>query len=593
MIGTSTPATHARFEAAILVGRPPAASRACRPLLALVAFAISALPATAQSPRARQITPGLVLDTTIAVGAAHDYAIRLATGESVDLAVVQTGVDLVVEVRSPDGALMAIVDSPNGRSGDEPVEIVAAAPGTYRLRVRPFDAREPAGPYRIRVSAWRNAGATRALLRGRQLARDSAVSWLAPRSVAIPASGVIPPNVALPPLESLARRARVIGIGEANHGSREFGDLRLSLTQRLIERHGFRVVAIEASSSRLDLLNRFIAGEAVPAASVTRAIERGWIGRRPLRELVSWLRRWNGAHPADRVDLTGVDPQDNEIAADSLRGFLGRAYGAELLTRLQPTMRELAAADSQYLVFGNSDVDSTARRSILEIVAMLDLDAPMLSRKFGAPAVDRAREAARELAEFADLNGGQGKVLGHWRDWYMAKRVVAALEKRGARARGVYWAHNAHVGIRKTNPPAGQSAGTWLRDLLGCEYAALGVTFGSGSFVAQIPNDLTDRLAVSTLPTPPEETLEGVLTPLHRGGSIVVWSCADSSSAPAWLRSPRLMHWVGGLYTPGTFPSEAFRPYDILREFDGLVYIDRVTADEMPTDRPLIRARKR
>ena len=563
----------------------------CGKIAVLVALASTA-PMRVHSQNPCPVASGFVLDTTIAPNSNHDYALTLSTGESVNLAVTQIGVDLVVEVRAPDGAL-SIFDSPNGRNGDEPVEIIASMPGSYAVRVRPYDGREPLGRYRFQVTAWRDARATREMLHGRGLARDSASRWLAARSAVIPANAIVPVDGPLPPLDALASRARVIGIGEANHGSREFGDLRLSLTRRLIQRNGFRVVAIEASSSRLDLLNHFIAGEAVPQGSVSKAIERGWISRRPLRDLVAWLRQWNSAHSRDRVQLVGVDPQDNEIATDTLRAFLAKAYGNELLARLAPTFGELAAADSQYLVFGDSDVDSVARRSILEIVALLDLDAPTLTQKFGAGAVERSRDAARQIAEFADLNSGVNRLLGHSRDWYMATRVLRAVERKGPGTKTVYWAHNAHVGIRGDNP-AGKSTGAWLREALGCQYAPLGITFGQGSFVAQIPNDLTDRLAVSTLPPSPAESIDGVLSAVNPSGSVVAWPCAvDSSGVPGWLRVPHPMHWVGGLFAPGTSPTDAFRPYNILKDFDGIIYLGQVTAEEMPTDRPLIPARKR
>ena len=40
------------------------------------------------------------------------------------------------------------------------------------------------------------------------------------------------------PLDELSRRVRVLGIGEATRGSRKFGDVRLAITQRLVERFG-------------------------------------------------------------------------------------------------------------------------------------------------------------------------------------------------------------------------------------------------------------------------------------------------------------------------------------------------------------------
>ena len=52
------------------------------------------------------------------------------------------------------------------------------------------------------------------------------------------------------------------------------------------------------------------------------------------------------------------------------------------------------------------------------------------------------------------------------------------------------------------------------------------------------------------------------------------------------------MHWVGALFRPGTDPSTAFRSFRLLNDFDGVVFIPKVTADELPTDRPLIPARR-
>ena len=40
--------------------------------------------------------------------------------------------------------------------------------------------------------------------------------------------------------------ARVVLIGEASHGTSEFYRARAAITRRLIERHGFSIVAVEA-----------------------------------------------------------------------------------------------------------------------------------------------------------------------------------------------------------------------------------------------------------------------------------------------------------------------------------------------------------
>ena len=51
----------------------------------------------------------------------------------------------MVELRSPAGKLLDVIDGPTGRNGDGRVENIAAEGGTYRLHVRPFDTKETSG----------------------------------------------------------------------------------------------------------------------------------------------------------------------------------------------------------------------------------------------------------------------------------------------------------------------------------------------------------------------------------------------------------------------------------------------------------------
>jgi erythromycin esterase len=520
--------------------------------------------------------------------------LRLQRGESAELVVHQRGVDVVVDVRSPRGKLLDSVDGPTGRNGDERVEIIADESGPYGIEVRPFDDGEPAGVYGLEVTALRDARATAALLRTRREARDAAARWLRPQSVAIASSGLVESDDDVSVLDELARRVRVLGLGEATHGSREFGDLRLSLTRYLVERHGFRLIALEASASALDQLSPYMDGESDLTDSMARLLDSGWIGTRTRREMVEWLRVWNAAHPNDRVRLIGVDAQENEGARRTLGEFLGRAYGEALMQRWATAERELTAADEQTAVFGDSGVDAATRALLMEIVAMLELDAPLLMRRLGEPAVGSALEAARLLAEFADFNSGGGAAINHSRDWYMATRVLQALDATGASTKAVYWAHNAHVVHR---PGSDRTAGELLRNALGCEYAALAATFGEGAFIAQIPDDPEDRLQASTLPAAPDESIESVLRAVKSGGVLAAWSCpAETDGAralPDWLTVAHPMHWVGGLHQPGGLPAAAFRSFDLVRDFDGVAYIPRVTAEAFPPNRPLVPPRTR
>lgn len=494
-----------------------------------------------------RLMPNATRTATLEPAQLHDYELHLSRGQSADVVVRQKGVDVVVELRAPDGTLIDAIDGPTGRTGDEQFEVIAKTTGRYRLRIRPFAPNEPSGAYEIEVRAIRSAAATRELLAQRKALREEATDWLRTRS------GSLTGDV----LGKVATRARVIGLGEATHGSRELNDVRLAVTKRLIEQHGYRIVALEASASLLAALAPYVAGDsATPPVAVA---ESGWIGARAQRELVAGLRAWNLAHPADRVRLVGLDPSDSAPARETVRTLVQQAYGEEWRARWSEAEKVLAKADQQAMVFGDSSVSAEVRDFLFELQARLAIDAPILR-------AHAAQEAAQILAEFADFNAG-----GRSRDWSMAARLLAELEGGG---RAVFWAHNAHVANARR-----ETTGSLLRTALGCGYAPLAITFGAGAFLAQVPDET--RLAVSELPQAADESVESVFAPL--GFSMTAWPCgADPASAPQWLRAPHPMRWVGALWTPGSLPSAAVRPFDLLHDFDGLIYVPRVTAEEAP-----------
>src|SRR4051794_4446475 len=58
--------------------------------------------------------------------------------------------------------------------------------------------------------------------------------------------------------------ARVVCLGEASHGTSEFYRARAAITRRLIERHGFTMVAVEADWPDAAVIDRIVREKAAP-----------------------------------------------------------------------------------------------------------------------------------------------------------------------------------------------------------------------------------------------------------------------------------------------------------------------------------------
>ena len=103
--------------------------------------------------------------------------------------------------------------------------------------------------------------------------------------------------------------AKVVLLGEASHGTSEFYRARATITKRLIERHGFTIVAVEADWPDAASIDRYIRhGPAVTAPEPPFARFPTWMWRNlEMVAFTSWLRGYNENRPRDlQVEFRGL-----------------------------------------------------------------------------------------------------------------------------------------------------------------------------------------------------------------------------------------------------------------------------------------------
>jgi CHAT domain-containing protein/Tfp pilus assembly protein PilF len=121
------------------------------------------------------LRPAQVIERDLAHGQEHLYQLALTAGECVSVIVEQRGIDVIVQTRGPDDAVIADVQDEITRQGQEHVEVVADAAGTYTLAIKPPPGVIVPGSYAIRVASRRAAtDADRSLQEARKL-RTTAV----------------------------------------------------------------------------------------------------------------------------------------------------------------------------------------------------------------------------------------------------------------------------------------------------------------------------------------------------------------------------------------------------------------------------------
>jgi erythromycin esterase-like protein len=246
---------------------------------------------------------------------------------------------------------------------------------------------------------------------------------------------------------------RVVMLGEATHGTSEFYQARAAITRRLIEHHGFNIVAVEADWPDAAAIDRYIRQRSARGTSNIFQRFPSWMWRNAeFSAFVTWMHDANSQRedPSRQIAFYGLDLYN---MSDSIATVL------QYLDKTDPDAAAVARERYGCLTPWQSD-PATYGRAVLTSgyrkceEAVLQQCRDLLQRRLEDSAEDGdefldAAQSARLLASaerYYRIMYYGGRQVWNLRDSYMAETLEHLLDARGPNAKAVVWAHNSHIG---------------------------------------------------------------------------------------------------------------------------------------------------
>ena len=136
------------------------------------------------------------------------------------------------------------------------------------------------------------------------------------------------------PLKKIVGNARVVELGEATHGTREFFQLKHRMLEFLASEMGFTIFSIEANMPEAYRLNEYVlTGKGDPKALLKGMYFWTWDTQEVL-DMIQWMRQFN-ASGKGRVEFTGFDMQTPDVALGIVNDF-AKKYDEDYLATLKP-----------------------------------------------------------------------------------------------------------------------------------------------------------------------------------------------------------------------------------------------------------------
>lgn len=401
------------------------------------------------------------------------------------------------------------------------------------------------------------------------------------------------------PLLERVGEARVVLLGEATHGTREFYALRAGLTRRLIEEKGFTVVAVEADWPDAYRVNRWVRGAgrdrgAVDALGDFRRFPL-WMWRNTeVVAFLEWLRGHNDRRPAaERAGFYGLDLYGLHASIEAVIAYLERVDpgAAERARRRYGCLDHAGDEPQEYGWSVSLRLRRACRDQVVEQLVELRREAARYLARDGLVAEDEhffAQESARLIVSAEEYYREMfGRRINTWnlRDLHMHDALVALLEhlsRRGPPVKAVVWAHNSHVGDARATEQHDQGEldlGQLARERWGDAAALVGMTTFEGEVTAA--SSWGGELERKRVRPALHGSVEQVLHAVGRERLLVP---LDDPRAREALDEPRLERAIGVIYLPGAERLSHYLRCHVPEQFDALVHVDRTTALE-PLDR--------
>src|SRR5438046_7427383 len=125
------------------------------------------------------------------------------------------------------------------------------------------------------------------------------------------------------PLKKVVGDARIVSLGEATHGTREFFQLKHRMLEFLATEMGFTIFSIEANMPEAYRLNDYVLNGTGDPAELLRGMYFWTWNTEEVLDMIRWMRAFN-ASGRGRVQFTGFDMQTHTVALDIVQQFLRR-----------------------------------------------------------------------------------------------------------------------------------------------------------------------------------------------------------------------------------------------------------------------------
>jgi erythromycin esterase-like protein len=379
--------------------------------------------------------------------------------------------------------------------------------------------------------------------------------------------------------------ARIVLLGEATHGTHEFYAARAAITRRLIEKHGFTIVAVEGDwpdIARIDDYVRHNAPRPRRGESFVRFPTWMWRNEEVLA-FADWLRAHNAALPeAQRASMRGLDVYSLGESIHAVIAYLDKhdpqhaaaareRYGCLLPWQDEPQHYGRAVEYGQMAGCESAVVTQLGDLLVRRMQLIADDGDAYFDAEQNARIV---RAAERYYCAMYRSSAASWNL----RDRHMFDTLQSLMAHHGD-ARAVIWAHNSHIGNASATAMGWNgefNIGELARTAYGDQAVLIG--FGTDRGTVAAAADWGAEMQVMRVRPAREDSWEAAFRHTGFARSLTDWRGAKRRELEGVISQTLLERAIGVVYRPQSELASHYFEAVIADQFDAYVWFEETCA---------------
>lgn len=388
--------------------------------------------------------------------------------------------------------------------------------------------------------------------------------------------------------------ARIVLIGEATHGTKEFYEARIEITKKLIEQKGFQAVAIEADWPDAYRIHRYVQGKGSADDAITplQDFKRfpTWMWRNEsIANFIKWLRRYNDQQAElKKIGFYGIDLYSLHSSMMAVIEYLKKVdpHAADLAKKRYACFDQFSKDPQRYGFYATQSVQDACIEETMAQLKDMQLHFIEYAKQDGLYALDEyfyalqnarlVKNAERYYRSMFEDHTSSWNI----RDTHMVEtlnHLADHLKKRsGKPAKIVVWAHNSHLGNASANEMSQQgeiNVGQLIKEQYRDDCYAIGFSTYEGTVLAA--SEWGAPVQVKQVVKGMQGSYEELFHLVDQKNFILDLKNRDIVH---YLQIPRLQRAIGVIYSPDT---ERYSHYFFTRlpyQFDAMIHMDKTQA---------------